>query len=114
ANMGNDVQTFSDFPAEIRAPQGTIPGVSGFQLMFSQADIHTPGDTYDALVAMNPAALKVSITKLKKGGILILDTDKFLDKDLKKANYEKNPIADGSLSGYRVLPIALTTLTLEA
>src|ERR1700680_671211 len=83
ALYGNDVRTFPDFPAEIRAPAGTLPGVSGFQLSFSNRPIHTPGDRYNVLVAMNPAALKVSLKNLNRGGILIIDEDKFNAKELK-------------------------------
>lgn len=113
ASFGNDVRTYPDFPAEIRAPAGTLPGVSGFQLSFSEKPIHTPGDSYDVLVAMNPAALKVSLKNLKKGGILILDDDKFTSKDLKKAQFADNPL-EGSLSAYRVVRLPMTTLTLTA
>ncbi|MCS5711839.1 2-oxoacid:acceptor oxidoreductase subunit alpha [Candidatus Berkiella aquae] len=113
ATFGNDVRTFPDFPAEIRAPAGTLPGVSGFQLSFSEHPIHTPGDQYDVLVAMNPAALKVSLKNLKKGGILILDEDKFTSKDLKKAQIDDNSL-DGTLSAFRVVRLPMTTLTLTA
>lgn len=113
ASFGNDVRTYPDFPAEIRAPAGTLPGVSGFQLSFSEKPIHTPGDHYDVLVAMNPAALKVSLKNLKQGGILILDDDKFTSKDLKKAQFDSNPL-EGSLSAYRVVRLPMTSLTLTA
>ncbi|MGE3318746.1 MAG: 2-oxoacid:acceptor oxidoreductase subunit alpha [Candidatus Berkiella sp.] len=113
ASFGNDVRTFPDFPAEIRAPAGTLPGVSGFQLSFSERPIHTPGDAYDVLVAMNPAALKVSLKNLKKGGILILDDDKFSSKDLKKAQFEESPL-EGALTEYRVIRLPMTSLTLTA
>ncbi|CAM4451586.1 MAG: 2-oxoglutarate oxidoreductase subunit KorA [Legionellaceae bacterium] len=114
ANLGNDVHTFPDFPAEIRAPAGTLLGVSGFQLSFSQQDIHTPGDLLDVLVAMNPAALKVNILDLITGGILILNEDGFEDKDLKKAKYTANPLETGELSAYQTICIPMTTLTINA
>ncbi|MHC5063870.1 MAG: 2-oxoacid:acceptor oxidoreductase subunit alpha [Planctomycetota bacterium] len=114
AVMGNDLATFPDFPAEIRAPAGTLPGVSAFQLRFSSFDIHTPGDHPDVLVAMNPAALKVHLRELKKDGILLLNTAKFRPADLKKAKYEQNPMEDGSLDGWRVIKVDLEKLTHEA
>jgi 2-oxoglutarate ferredoxin oxidoreductase subunit alpha len=114
ALMGNDIATFPDFPAEIRAPAGTLPGVSAFQLRFSSFDIHTPGDAPDVLVAMNPAALKVHIKELKKDGILILNTASFSALDLKKAKYEVDPRTDGSLSGWRVIEVDLEARTREA
>ena len=113
ALMGNDLATFPDFPAEIRAPAGTLPGVSAFQLRFSSFDIHTPGDTPDVLVAMNPAALKVHVKDLPKNGILIVDTAKFRPTDLKKAKYDSNPLEDGSLDGLRVIELDLEHLTRE-
>ncbi|MFO1052379.1 MAG: 2-oxoacid:acceptor oxidoreductase subunit alpha [Planctomycetota bacterium] len=114
ALMGNDLATFPDFPAEIRAPAGTLPGVSAFQLRFSNFDIHTPGDSPDVLVAMNPAALKVHIKALRRDGVLIVDTTSFGAVDLKKAKYDKNPLEDGSLDGYRVIALELQRLTREA
>ncbi|MEO6597623.1 MAG: 2-oxoacid:acceptor oxidoreductase subunit alpha, partial [Planctomycetota bacterium] len=114
ALMGNDIATFPDFPAEIRAPAGTLPGVSAFQLRFSSFDIHTPGDAPDVLVAMNPAALKVHIKELKKDGVLLLNTASFSALDLKKAKYEKDPRTDGSLSGCRVIEVDLEARTQEA
>ncbi|MBS0289477.1 MAG: 2-oxoacid:acceptor oxidoreductase subunit alpha [Proteobacteria bacterium] len=114
ATLGNDVRTYPDFPAEIRAPQGTLPGVSGFQLSFSELHIHTPGDKYDVLIAMNPAALKASLKNLKSGGILIIDEDKFTEKDLKKANFTDNPLTSESLSEFRVVRLPMTSLTLKA
>src|SRR5688500_5179153 len=114
ALMGNDIATFPDFPAEIRAPAGTLPGVSAFQLRFSSFDIHTPGDAPDVLVAMNPAALKVHLKELKKDGILLLNTASFGALDLKKAKWEKDPRTDGSLSGYRVIEVDLEARTQEA
>jgi len=114
AILGNDISTLPDFPAEIRAPAGSLPGVSGFQINFSSRDIRTPGDEPNVLVAMNPAALKVNIHDLEKGGILIINSDAFAELNLKKAGYEKNPLEDGSLSGYRVISIPLTELNLNA
>src|SRR5947209_14160321 len=102
ALLGNDIATFPDFPAEIRAPVGTLAGVSGFQVHFSSTDIHTPGDRLDALIAMNPAALKTNIKDLQDGGILIVNKDSFAPGDLKKAGYTSNPLEDGSLKKYRV------------
>ncbi len=113
AIMGNDLATFPDFPAEIRAPAGTLPGVSAFQLRFSSFDIHTPGDEPDVLVAMNPAALKVHLGDLKAGGILIVDTGKFRPNDLKKAQWADNPLESGALDGYRVIEVDLQKLTRE-
>ena len=114
ALMGNDIATFPDFPAEIRAPAGTLPGVSAFQLRFSSFDIHTPGDAPDVLVAMNPAALKAHIKELKRDGILLLNTASFGALDLKKAKYEQDPRTDGSLDGWRVIEVDLTARTREA
>ena len=102
ALFGNDLATFPDYPAEIRAPAGTLPGVSGFQVHFGASDIHTPGDAVDALVAMNPAALRVNLTDLKRGGILIVNADDFKDTDLRKAGLASSPLEDRSLEGYRV------------
>jgi 2-oxoglutarate ferredoxin oxidoreductase subunit alpha len=114
AIIGNDISTLPDFPAEIRAPAGSLPGVSGYQLNFSSRDIRTPGDEPQVLVAMNPAALKVNIKDLEPGGILVLNTDEFNEGNLKKAGYASNPLNDGSLSGYRVFQIPITSLTLKA
>jgi 2-oxoglutarate ferredoxin oxidoreductase subunit alpha len=111
ALVGNDLATFPDFPAEIRAPAGTLPGVSAFQVRIADYDIHTPGDAPDVLVAMNPAALKVNVRDLKPGGALIVNTDEFNDRNLKKAEYAKNPLEDGSLDGYNVFKVELGTLT---
>src|SRR5690242_17134421 len=99
AILGNDISTLPDFPAEIRAPAGTLPGVSGFQVHFSSRDIHTPGDTLNALVAMNPAALKTNLKDLQAGGILLVNSDAFTAGDLHKAGYKVNPLEDGSLTG---------------
>src|SRR6185436_18565734 len=93
ALYGNDLATFPDFPAEIRAPAGTLPGVSGFQVNFSSSDVYTPGDSVDVLVAMNPAALKMNVRDLKTNGILIVNNDSFTDSDLKKAQQTTNPLA---------------------
>jgi 2-oxoglutarate ferredoxin oxidoreductase subunit alpha len=114
AVFGNDISTLPDFPAEIRAPAGTLAGVSGFQVNLSQHDILTPGDSPYVLVAMNPAALKTSLPDLERGGIIIVNTDAFTSTNLKKAGYETNPLEDRSLSGYEVHEVPLTTLTREA
>ncbi len=114
ALFGNDLATLPDFPAEIRAPVGTRPGVSGFQLQFSSSDIHTPGDQPDVLVAMNPAALMVNINTLKKGGIVIVNTDAFKATDLKKAKCETNPLEDGTLEGFRVIEVGINSRVSEA
>ncbi len=114
AIVGNDISTLPDFPAEIRAPAGSLPGVSGFQLNFSNRDIRTPGDEPNVLVAMNPAALKVNIEDLEAGGILILNTDAFNENNLKKAGYAVNPLDDGSLDGFRVFKLPITTLNRSA
>ena len=116
ALLGIDLATFPDFPAEIRAPQGTIPGVSGFQIHFSSDQVYTPGDFCDVLVAMNAAALKVNLKSLKKGGKIIANTDGFDTKNLRLANYETgvNPLEDGSLDGYQLTKLDITKLTREA
>ncbi|MBL7765150.1 MAG: 2-oxoacid:acceptor oxidoreductase subunit alpha [Chitinophagaceae bacterium] len=116
ALLGNDLSTFPDFPAEIRAPLGTVPGVSGYQLHFSSDAVYTPGDECDVLVAMNAAALKVNLKSVKKGGIIILNTDGFDSKNLRLANYPEgeNPIENDSLDGYTVHKIDVTKLTREA
>jgi 2-oxoglutarate ferredoxin oxidoreductase subunit alpha len=114
AAFGNDLSTLPDFPAEIRAPAGSIPGVSGFQLHFADHDILTPGDAPDVLVAMNPAALRANIGDLPKGATLILNTDAFTPRNLDKAGYASNPLEDGSLGDYAVHGVALTSMTLEA
>src|SRR5437667_6969871 len=98
ALIGNDISTVPDFPAEIRAPAGSIPGVSAFQVSFSSYDIYTPGDEPDVLVAMNPAALKANLADLPKGGTLIVNKDEFTESNLKKALYPANPLEDGSLA----------------
>jgi 2-oxoglutarate ferredoxin oxidoreductase subunit alpha len=114
AVLGNDLSTLPDFPAEIRAPAGSLPGVSGFQIHFSDHDILTPGDAPNVLVAMNPAALKTNLRDLPKGGMLIVNTDAFTERNLQKAGFDANPLEDGSLAEYHVHDVALTTLTLEA
>jgi 2-oxoglutarate ferredoxin oxidoreductase subunit alpha len=111
ALIGNDVATLPDYPAEIRAPAGSLAGVSGFQLHFSSEQIHTPGDLCDVLVAMNPAALKVHLHKLKPNGILIVNIDNFARRSLRLAGYEDNPLEDGTLAKYQVFPVELTRLT---
>jgi len=113
ALAGNDIGTLPDFPAEIRAPAGTLAGVSGFQLNFSSLEVYTPGDNPDVLVAMNPAALRVNIGDLKPGGILLADQDGFDAGNLKKAGYAANPLEDGSLSKYQVIVVDMTGMTLK-
>jgi 2-oxoglutarate ferredoxin oxidoreductase subunit alpha len=114
AVVGNDISTLPDFPAEIRAPAGSLPGVSGFQLNFSSQDIKTPGDQPNVLVAMNPAALKVNLADLEEGGTLIVNTDGFTAENLKYANYASNPLEDNSLAGYRVHKLPISTLNMNA
>ena len=103
ALAGNDLATLPDFPAEIRAPAGTLPGVSGFQIHFSSSDVFTPGDASDVLIAMNPAALKANLSDLRAGGLLIVNTDSFKQKDLEKAHYAVNPLEDHSLDRYQLI-----------
>jgi 2-oxoglutarate ferredoxin oxidoreductase subunit alpha len=114
AIFGNDISTLPDFPAEIRAPAGSLPGVSGFQLNFSSQHIRTPGDQPNVLVAMNPAALKVNLADLEDGGTLLINTDEFNKENLKKANYSSNPLEDESLKGYRVHRLPITTVNIRA
>jgi 2-oxoglutarate/2-oxoacid ferredoxin oxidoreductase subunit alpha len=114
ALLGNDISTLPDFPAEIRAPAGSLPGVSGFQLHFADHDILTPGDAPNVLVVMNPAALKTNINDLPKGGTLIVNADAFNERNLQKAGYAANPLEDGSLDEYQVHAVPLTTLTVGA
>ncbi|MDT7779410.1 MAG: 2-oxoglutarate/2-oxoacid ferredoxin oxidoreductase subunit alpha [Acidobacteriota bacterium] len=114
AMVGNDISTLPDFPAEIRAPAGSLPGVSGFQLNFSSRDIRTPGDQPNVLVAMNPAALKVNLADLEDGGTIIINTDEFNKENLKKANYAVNPLEDDTLKGYRVHRLPITTVNIRA
>lgn len=114
AMFGNDIATFPNYPAEIRAPQGSLYGVSGFQVHIGSVEISTPGDTVDLLVAMNPAGLKTNLQAVKPGHTIIVDTDAFTKKNLEKAQYESNPLEDGSLENYRVIEVAMTSLTKEA
>ncbi|MFF4085225.1 2-oxoacid:acceptor oxidoreductase subunit alpha, partial [Streptomyces sp. NPDC001777] len=114
ASFGNDLSTLPNFPAEIRAPAGTLPGVSSFQLHFADHDILTPGDAPDVLVAMNPAALKANIDDVPRGAEIIVNTDEFTKRPMAKVGYHTSPLEDGSLEGYRVHPVPLTTLTVEA
>jgi len=114
AILGNDLATLPDFPAEIRAPAGSLAGVSAFQIHFSDEDILTPGDQPNVLVAMNPAALKTNLGDLASGGTLILNKDAFVEKNIERAGYATNPIDDGSLSNYQVFEVPMTTITLEA
>jgi 2-oxoglutarate ferredoxin oxidoreductase subunit alpha len=114
ALIGNDLSTLPDFPAEIRAPAGTLPGVSAFQVRIADYDIHTPGDAPDVLVAMNPAALKKELRDLKANGVVIVNTDEFNDRNFARAGYTSNPLEDGSLDKYRVFQAALTTMTRRA
>ena len=114
ALTGNDLATFPDFPAEIRAPQGTLFGVSAFQINFGSRQINTAGDAPDVLVAMNPAALKVNLAALKPGGLIIADSGEFTKRNLEKAKYDANPLEDGSLAKWQVLAFDISALTLEA
>ena len=114
ASFGNDLSTLPNFPAEIRAPAGTLPGVSSFQLHFADHDIMTPGDAPSVLVAMNPAALKANIGDVPRGADIIVNTDEFSARALAKVGYETNPLEDGSLDGYAMHPVALTSMTVEA
>lgn len=111
ALFGNDISTFPDFPAEIRAPQGTVAGVSGFQLKFGSTEVYTPGDSCDVLVAMNAAAFKVNLGRLKKNGTIIINSDGFKARDFKLAGYESNPLEDKSLEDYRTIEMDITKLT---
>ena len=114
AVFGNDVSTYPDFPAEIRAPAGTIPGLSGFQVNFASDDIYTAGDAPQVLVAMNPAALRANLEELESGGAIIVNVDAFTRSNLRKAGYQQSPLGDGTLSGYEVHDVPLTTLTRAA
>ena len=114
AIFGNDLATLPDFPAEIRAPKGSLAGVSSFQLQFSNKDIHTPGDDLDVLVAMNPAGLKVHLGDLKDNGMLIINTANFTSKNLKLAGYEENPLNDELLEGYQAIKVDMTKLVATA
>ncbi|MBW8094156.1 2-oxoacid:acceptor oxidoreductase family protein, partial [Streptomyces hygroscopicus subsp. hygroscopicus] len=114
ASFGNDLSTLPNFPAEIRAPAGTLPGVSSFQLHFADHDILTPGDAPNVLVAMNPAALKANLPDVPRGAEIIVNTDEFTKRPMAKVGYDQSPLEDGSLDGYQVHPVPLTTLTIEA
>ena len=114
ATFGNDLSTLPNFPAEIRAPAGTLPGVSSFQLHFADHDILTPGDAPDVLVAMNPAALKANIEDLPRGADIIANTDEFTKRNLTKVGYDANPLEDGSLDGYQLHAIPITSVTVKA
>src|SRR5438270_12893828 len=114
AVLGNDLATLPNFPAEIRAPAGTLAGVSAFQIHFANRDILTPGDAPNVLVAMNPAALKTNLSELARGATIIVNEDAFSVRNLEKAGYEANPLEDGSLSGYRVHRVPMTSLTTKA
>ena len=114
AVFGNDVSTMPDYPAEIRAPAGSIPGVSAFQVSFSSYDIHTPGDAPDVLVAMNPAALRAHLADIPKGSTIIVNSDEFTETNLKKAVYERNPLEDDTLAGYRVITVPITSMNARA
>ena len=108
------MSTFPNYPAEIRAPAGTLAGVSAFQIHISDHEILTPGDAPNVLVAMNPAALKANVNDLPTGGTLVINVDSFEERDLAKAGYETNPLKDGSLAAYRIYEIPMTSLTIEA
>jgi 2-oxoglutarate/2-oxoacid ferredoxin oxidoreductase subunit alpha len=114
AQLGNDISTLPNFPAEIRAPAGTLPGVSSFQVHFADYDILTPGDAPNVLVAMNPAALKANLPDLPPGADIIVNTDEFTKRNLAKVGYAVSPLDDGSLEGYVVHPVALTSMTVGA
>ncbi|HEY7175707.1 MAG TPA: 2-oxoacid:acceptor oxidoreductase subunit alpha, partial [Micromonosporaceae bacterium] len=114
AQLGNDISTLPNFPAEIRAPAGTLPGVSSFQVHFADYDILTPGDAPNVLVAMNPAALKANLGDLPRGAEIIVNTDEFTPRNLAKVGYESNPLEDGSLDSYAVHPVGLTSMTIKA
>jgi 2-oxoglutarate/2-oxoacid ferredoxin oxidoreductase subunit alpha len=114
AVLGNDLATLPDFPAEIRAPAGTVHGVSAFQIQFASNDITTPGDHADVLVAMNPAALKADLDKVGKGGVLILNEDSFTERNVQKAGYTADPLEDGTLDGYQVYKVPMTSITVRA
>src|SRR5450631_3053298 len=114
AAVGNDLATLPNFPAEIRAPAGTLAGVSAFQIHFASSDILTPGDAPNVLVAMNPAALKVNLAELDRSATIIVNEDAFTKRNLEKAGYDCNPLEDGSLSPYRVHRIPMSTLTVRA
>ena len=112
-STGHDIGTLPDFPAEIRAPAGTTYGVSAFQIQFGGSDVHTPGDSPDVLVALNPAALKVNTSPLEPGALVVVDESTFTERRLAKAGYASNPLEDGSLSEFDVYPIDISKLTIE-
>src|SRR2546426_8660045 len=114
AILGNDLATLPDFPAEIRAPAGTVHGVSAFQIQFASTDITTPGDHADVLVAMNPAALKADLDKVEKGGTIIVNEDAFTQRNIEKAGYTNDPTTDGTLDGYQIDPVPMTSITVRA
>ena len=114
ALFGNDLATLPDYPAEIRAPAGTLAGVSAFQIHIADYDILTPGDQPSVLVAMNPAALKANLKDVISGGLLILNEDSFEDRNLEKAGYTSNPLEDGSLDHYQIYKMPMTTMTASA
>src|SRR5258707_11211722 len=114
AQLGNDISPLPNFPGEIRAPAGTLPGVSSFQVHFADFDILTPGDAPNVLVAMNPAALKANLHDLPRGADIIVNTDEFTTRNLTKVGYAGNPVEDGSLDGYVLHPVALTSMTVRA
>ena len=114
AAFGNDLSTLPNFPAEIRAPAGTLPGVSSFQLHFADHDILTPGDAPDVLVAMNPAALKANLADVPRGADIIANTDEFTKRNLSRVGYEASPLEDGSLSNYNVHAVPITSMTVKA
>lgn len=114
ANTGNQIATYPDFPSEIRAPQGTVAGVSGFQIHFGEFGVHSPGDAVDVLIAMNPAALKANMGNLREDGMIIIDVDSFTKKSLEKAGYESNPLEDDSLYEYQVIEAPVTSMNKEA
>src|SRR6266705_2948048 len=114
AVLGNDLATLPDFPAEIRAPAGTLAGVSAFQIHFASRDIVTPGDAPNVLVSMNPAALKTNLRDLEKGGTLIVNEDAFINRNLEKAGYAADPLSDGTLEGYQLYKVPMTSITVRA
>src|SRR5688500_15151413 len=114
AMLGNDLATLPDFPAEIRAPAGTLHGVSAFQIHFASRDILTPGDHPNVLVAMNPAALKTNLGAVETGGTVIVNEDAFTDSNLRKAGYEQNPLDDGTVEGYQVVRVPMPSITVRA
>jgi len=114
AVLGNDISTFPDFPAEIRAPAGTVPGVSGFQIHFASEEIHTPGDVPDMLVAMNPAALKANLSDVPEGSLILINENSFNKSQYRKAGYDTDPLEDGTLDHYRVVKAPLSELTEKA